>query len=131
MKVCYTCRVEKELNKENFLINLNIKLQKIATTLGLKQSEAQRKNILKSAFSGQLVPQDPSDEPASILLERIKAEREALAKTTKPLIFIPENKDNLHIYGTQKKPVTFKQIKDSKNNDEWMWICGLSFTEEL
>lgn len=50
----------------------------------LKVSEAQRKNILKSAFSGQLVPQDPSDEPASILLERIKAEREVLAKTTKP-----------------------------------------------
>ena len=41
-----------------------------------KQIAAQRKNILKSAFSGQLVPQDPSDEPASVLLERIRAERE-------------------------------------------------------
>ncbi|HCM0844831.1 TPA: restriction endonuclease subunit S [Vibrio parahaemolyticus] len=55
-----------------------------ATTLGLKQSEAQRKNILKSAFSGQLVPQDPNDEPASVLLEKIKQEREALAKLPKP-----------------------------------------------
>lgn len=55
--------------------------------LVLKQSEAQCKNILKSAFSGQLVPQDPNDEPASILLERIKAEREALEKTTKPRTF--------------------------------------------
>ena len=42
---------------------------------GLKQSVAQRKNILKAAFSGQLVPQDPSDEPAGVLLERIRAER--------------------------------------------------------
>lgn len=42
---------------------------------GLKQSAAQRKNILKAAFSGQLVPQDPDDEPASLLLERIRAER--------------------------------------------------------
>ncbi|WP_345847079.1 restriction endonuclease subunit S [Shewanella algae] len=54
-----------------------------ATDLGLKQSEAQRKNILKSAFSGQLVPQDPNDEPASVLLEKIKQEREALAKKPK------------------------------------------------
>ncbi|MEG9413609.1 restriction endonuclease subunit S [Vibrio cholerae] len=49
----------------------------------LNQSEAQRKNILKSAFSGQLVPQDPNDEPASVLLEKIKQEREALAKKPK------------------------------------------------
>lgn len=41
----------------------------------LKQSAAQRKNILKAAVSGQLVPQDPNDEPASVLLERIRAER--------------------------------------------------------
>ncbi|OEF42915.1 restriction endonuclease subunit S [Vibrio cyclitrophicus 1F289] len=54
-----------------------------ATELGLKQSEAQRKNILKSAFSGQLVPQDPNDEPASVLLDKIKTEREALAKMPK------------------------------------------------
>jgi type I restriction enzyme, S subunit len=52
--------------------------------VALKQSEAQRKNILKSAFSGQLVSQDPNDEPASVLLEKIKQEREALAKILKP-----------------------------------------------
>nr|WP_255199441.1 restriction endonuclease subunit S [Vibrio vulnificus] len=61
----------------------SIDQQSEATTLGLKQSEAQRKNILKSAFSGKLVPQDPNDEPASVLLEKIKQEREALAKKPK------------------------------------------------
>lgn len=45
------------------------------TSFLLKQSAAQRKNLLKAAFSGQLVPQDPSDEPASVLLARIRAER--------------------------------------------------------
>ena len=41
----------------------------------LRQSAAQRKNILKAAFSGQLVPQDSNDEPASDLLGRIRAAR--------------------------------------------------------
>jgi type I restriction enzyme S subunit len=41
----------------------------------LRQTVAQRKNLLKAAFSGQLVPQDSNDEPASELLARIRAER--------------------------------------------------------
>ncbi|MDO9240110.1 MAG: type I restriction endonuclease subunit S, partial [Methylicorpusculum sp.] len=51
--------------------------QEKSVALGLSLSTAQRKNILKAAFSGQLVPQDPNDEPASVLLERIRAERAA------------------------------------------------------
>jgi type I restriction enzyme S subunit len=41
----------------------------------LKRSAALRQSILKKAFTGQLVPQDPTDEPASALLERIRLER--------------------------------------------------------
>ena len=47
---------------------------------GLKQSEALRQSLLKKAFEGRLVPQDPNDEPASILLERIKRETAKLKK---------------------------------------------------
>ena len=45
----------------------------------LKQAEALRQSILKKAFEGKLFSQDPNDEPASKLLERIKVEREKTA----------------------------------------------------
>ena len=58
--------------------------QKAALEVSFKQSAAQRKNILKAAFSGQLVPQDSNDEPASVLLERIRAERAERETVKKP-----------------------------------------------
>ena len=49
----------------------------------LARAERLRQNILKQAFSGKLVPQDPDDEPASALLERIRAGREAEAEASR------------------------------------------------
>jgi type I restriction enzyme S subunit len=49
----------------------------------LKRSAALRQSILKNAFTGQLVPQDPTDEPASALLERIREERASGSQTRK------------------------------------------------
>ena len=46
---------------------------------GLLQATAQRKNVLKAAFAGQLVSQDPNEEPASELLARIRAARDTKA----------------------------------------------------
>lgn len=53
--------------------------QSSAIEKGFSLSAAQLKNILKAAFAGQLVPQDPNDEPAGELLARIRAAR--LART--------------------------------------------------
>lgn len=51
---------------------------------GLARAAALRRSILKAAFEGRLVPQDPSDEPASALLARIRAERSAAPASKRP-----------------------------------------------
>lgn len=59
------------------------KAQEDALSRSLAMASAQRQNILRAAFSGQLVPQDPSDEPASALVDRIRAQRQTAAPTAK------------------------------------------------
>ncbi|HZH77289.1 MAG TPA: restriction endonuclease subunit S [Archangium sp.] len=61
---------------------LDAKLSKITVTRTAQECAARRIKhlddaLLAKAFRGELVPQDPNDEPASVLLERIRAEREA------------------------------------------------------
>ncbi len=49
----------------------------------LKRAQGLRQSILKQAFEGKLVPQDPNDEPAEKLLERIKAEKARIEEEKK------------------------------------------------
>ena len=53
-----------------------------------------RQKILDLAIKGKLVPQDPNDEPASKLLERIRAEKEQLIKDKK----IKRDKNESYIF---------------------------------
>jgi hypothetical protein len=60
-----------------------------AVEQSLRQSDRLRQSILKRAFEGRLVPQDPSDEPAEQLLERIRqdrAKREPIKSTGKATV---------------------------------------------
>ncbi len=73
------------LSEQNEIANLlDARLSEVdqldqTITTSLQQAEALRQSILKKAFSGQLVPQDPHDESAYDLLARIKVERSEVA----------------------------------------------------
>ena len=56
-----------------------------------------KNSILQEAIEGRLVPQDPNDEPASVLLERIRAEKARLVKEKK----IKKDKNESRIYRTE------------------------------
>lgn len=72
---------KEEIRKINFLLENALEKEVSLSTLSKSLSEGINKlnqSILAKAFRGELVPQDPNDEPASHLLERIKQEKASL-----------------------------------------------------
>ena len=88
--------------------------------------ESLKKSILQEAVQGKLVPQDPSDEPAEALLERIRAEKQRLIKEGK----IKKNKhesvifrrDNSHYEKRGSKEEKINDIIPFELPDSWEWI---------
>ena len=86
-----------------------------------------RKKILDLAIRGKLVPQDPADEPASVLLERIREEkqrliREGKIKKDKVDSIIFRGEDNCHY---EKIGDTVKKIQDEipfEIPESWCWV---------
>ena len=60
-----------------------IERARVSAHLTIDRAAALRRSLLHAAFTGLLVSQDPDDEPASVLLERIRAERAAAPKPTR------------------------------------------------
>ena len=58
----------------------------LETTSARKLVDHLDQAILTKAFRGELVPQDPTDEPVNVLLERIRAEREVRLSTRRSSI---------------------------------------------
>ena len=105
------------------------KAEEHLTALNTTFPEALKKSILQEAVQGKLVPQNPDDEPASVLLERIRAEKQALIKAGK----IRKDKHESAIITRDKIPY---EIIDGKERciadevpfeipDSWCW-CRLS-----
>ena len=74
--------------------------------------EQLKKSILQEAIEGRLVPQDPDDEPASVLLERIRAEKARLVKEKK----IKKDKNESRIYRTEDGH-WMEHFEDKKRED--------------
>ena len=96
-----------------------------------------KNSILQMAVQGKLVPQDPNDEPASVLLERIRAEKERLIKEKK----IKREKNPSVIFkGADNTP--YEKIGDEVRSladevpfdipDSWEWVrLGSAFAIEM
>lgn len=77
-------RSEQEVVVERLSNSLSVTNAAVAEIdAHLLKAEVLRQSILKKAFSGQLVAHDPHDEPAAMLLKRIRAEREKVAKNNR------------------------------------------------
>ena len=80
--ICPSAQQTKIVDKiqicDKFLSTINVEKDELQKILALSKSK-----ILDLAIRGKLVPQDPNDEPASVLLERIREEKEELIKQGK------------------------------------------------
>ncbi len=87
-----------------------------------------KNSILQMAVQGKLVPQDPNDEPASVLLERIRAEKEELIKQgkikkEKNPSFIFKGADNIPYEKVGKnEPVSIADEIPFEIPDSWEWV---------
>ena len=104
------------------------KVEEHLTTLNTTFPEALKKSILQEAVQGKLVPQNPDDEPASVLLERIRTEKQKLIKAGK----IKKSKHESVIVTRDKIPYEIIDGKERCIADEvpfelpesWCW-CRL------
>ena len=88
--------------------------------------EQLRKSILQLAIQGKLVPQDPNDEPASVLLERIRTEKERLIKDGKIKRDKNESviyrRDNSHYEKRGKTEVCIDEEILFDTPKSWQWV---------
>ena len=96
------------------------------STLRASFPELLKKSILQEAVQGKLVPQDPNDEPASVLLERIRAEKQALIKSGKikkdkheSVIF---RRDNSHYEKRGSEEVCIDDEIPFEIPESWEWV---------
>ena len=115
------CRLEELIS---FVDSINADEDKLVRII-----EQTKSKILDLAIRGKLVPQDPNDEPASVLLERIRAEKEELIKQGK----IKRDKKESVIFKGEDNSYYEKVGKEVRNiNDEipfdlpqgWIWCRG-------
>ena len=115
-------RIVAEIEKFEPLIAEYDKLEQQATKLDDEIYDKLKKSILQYAIQGKLVPQDPNDEPASVLLERIRAEKKAKLGKKYVDSYIYKGDDNCYY---EKVENSVKEISGETPFDtpeSWQWI---------
>ena len=96
-------------------------------TLNTNFPEMMKKSILQEAVQGKLVPQDPNDEPASVLLEKIAEEKKRLVKEgkikkDKKESIISRGKDGLFYETVGKKTTCIQEQIPYDIPESWEWV---------
>ena len=118
-------RIVEKLSEVTPLTDSYAKAYVRATELNQEFPELLKKSILREAVQGKLVPQDPADEPASVLLEHIRAEKAKLLKEGKikkdkheSVIF---RRDNSHYEKRGSEEVCVDDYLPFELPNNWQW----------
>ena len=123
-------KIVMEIEKFEPLIAEYDKLEQQATKLDDEIYDKLKKSILQYAIQGKLVPQDPNDEPASVLLERIRVEKKAKLGKKYVDSYIYKGDDNYyyeHIAGREQDDLVEVPF-DIPDNWAWVRWGNLSFS---
>jgi type I restriction enzyme S subunit len=124
------------VSRADMLLPLVEQIERDKRELGQLVS-ATKSKILDLAIRGQLVPQDPNDEPASVLLERIRAEKEELIKAGKikrdkkeSIIFRGEDNSYYRIKSGKTMCIDSEIPYDIPANWDWVTLPEIVFFQE-
>ena len=124
-------RIAEQIEKLIPVINEYRKVEENIKKLNDCFPELLKKSILQEAVQGKLVPQDPSDEPASVLLERIHAEKEQLIQEGKIKRDKHESviyrRDNSHYEKRGSEEVCIDDEIPFEIPENWCWCRLRSF----
>ena len=115
-------RIVAEIEKFEPLIAEYNKLEQQATKLDEEIYDKLKKSILQYAIQGKLVPQNPNDEPASVLLERIRAEKKAKLGKKYVDSCIYKGDDNCYYEHMENEDVNISDILPLDIPDTWSWV---------
>ena len=114
-------RIVAEIEKFAPLIAEYDKLEQQATKLDGEIYDKLKKSILQYAIQGKLVPQDSNDEPAAILLERIRAEKKAQLGKKYVESYIYKGDDNCYYEHINGKDIDITEDIPFDLPNEWAW----------
>ena len=121
-------RIAEQLAKITPIVNRYASSQSELDSLNAELFEKLKKSVLQEAIQGKLVPQSPNDEPASVLLERIRAEKTKLFKEGKlrkkdlvdSVIFKGDDNKYYEQVGNENIDITEEIPFDLPEN--WTWV---------